>query len=82
MPSFDGSVMIGSVRADAWNIGKGGFFRSFESHSPGPYRIQAHVDIGDLEVVNTGAKINASHSQKPSDAEDDVSGEDADDGSQ
>lgn len=77
-PSFDGSVIIGSVRADAWNIGKGGFFRSFESHSAGPYSVHAHVDIGDLEVAN-GA---ASHTQKSGDTNDDVPSEDTDDDSQ
>lgn len=81
-PSFEGGVIIGDVRADAWNISKGGFFRSFESRSAGPYSIHAHVDIGDLEVAGASAHVDAFHSQKSGDADDDVSDEDSGDNSQ
>jgi hypothetical protein len=81
-PSLEGGVIIGSLRADNWHISKGGFFRSIESNSAGPYYIRAHVDIGDLEVAGAGTHVNAFHSQKSGDADEDMSDEDSGDNSQ
>src|SRR5579884_3656901 len=50
--SFDGTVLLGSLRADTWHVEKGGFFRGYQTRSSGAYAINAHVDIGDLEVVD------------------------------
>jgi hypothetical protein len=48
--SVDAGVGIGSVRASAWHIGKGGFFRSFRAGGQGSYTVNAHLDIGDIEL--------------------------------
>jgi len=48
--SVDATVGIGSVRAGPWRVGKGGFFRSFRAGGQGAYTINAHLDIGDLEL--------------------------------
>jgi hypothetical protein len=72
-PSFDGSIIIGDLQASAWNVNKGGFFRGYYSGASGPYSIRAHVDIGELEIVDIGQ----SHSQKSENADDDVTDEDS-----
>jgi hypothetical protein len=48
--SVDAAVTIGSVRARPWGTGKGGFFRSFRAGGQGGYTVNAHLDIGDIEL--------------------------------
>lgn len=48
--SVDAAVTIGSVRAGPWRTGKGGFFRSFRAGGQGIYTVNAHLDIGDVEL--------------------------------
>jgi hypothetical protein len=48
--SVDAAVTIGSVRATPWHTGKGGFFRSFRAGGQGSYTVNAHLDIGDIEL--------------------------------
>jgi hypothetical protein len=48
--SVDAAVTIGSVRAGPWRTGKGGFFRSFRAGGQGNYTVNAHLDIGDIEL--------------------------------
>lgn len=50
MKSVDAAVTIGSVRAGPWRTNKGGFFRSFRAGGQGPYTVNAHLDIGDIEL--------------------------------
>ncbi len=50
LKSVSASVMIGSVSADAWGEGKGGFFRSFHAGGHGNYAVKAHLDIGDIQL--------------------------------
>jgi hypothetical protein len=78
-PTFDGSIIIGDLRASPWHVEKGGFFRDFYTHSSGPYKIKAHVDIGDLEVIDINPKAADSHTQKSEDADDNVSDQDSED---
>ncbi|HVZ18472.1 MAG TPA: hypothetical protein VG897_15235 [Terriglobales bacterium] len=77
-PEFNGSVIIGDLQANAWGIEKGGFFRSYSTHSSSPYWIKAHVDIGDLEV-DAQPTLGDSHAQQSSDTDKDVSDKDSDD---
>jgi len=76
VPSFDGSVIIGSLRAPVWHVEKGGFFRGMTMQAGQP-SIKAHVDIGDLEVVGVGPSSGESHAQKSEDTDDDVSDKDS-----
>jgi hypothetical protein len=46
----DASVIAGSVEASAFNISKGGLFRSFREDGPGKYRLHAHVTAGEIDV--------------------------------
>ncbi len=71
VPSFDGSVIIGSLRAPVWHVEKGGFFRGMTMQAGQP-TIKAHVDIGDLEVVGVGPASGDSHAQKSENADEDV----------
>jgi len=48
--SVDAAVTIGSVRAGPWRTNKGGFFRSFRAGGQGGYTVNAHLDIGDIEL--------------------------------
>jgi hypothetical protein len=83
LPSFAGSVIIGDLRAEPWNVEKGGFFRGFNTHSSGsPYSINAHVDIGDLKVIDRHGNIGESHAEKSGDTDNDVSDKDSEDESQ
>jgi len=82
-PSFDGSIIIGALRASSWRVEKGGFFRNFNMHSSSsPYAIKAHVDIGDLEVRDAGAQVGESHAQKSANADHDVSDKDSENDAQ
>jgi hypothetical protein len=46
----DASVNSGELNASAFNIEKGGLFRSFDRSGPGKYRLHAHVGAGQLEL--------------------------------
>ena len=48
--TVDGSVTTGEVDAPAFNVNKGGLFRSFERKGPGRYRLHAHVGAGQLTL--------------------------------
>lgn len=46
----DASVMAGSIESSAFDVSKGGLFRSFEQHGPGKYRLHAHVMTGEIDL--------------------------------
>jgi hypothetical protein len=46
----DASVMMGSLESSAFDVSKGGMFRSFEQQGPGKYRLHAHVLTGDIDL--------------------------------
>jgi len=46
----DASVTTGSIESSAFDIHKGGLFRSFEQHGPGKYRLHAHVMTGEIDL--------------------------------
>jgi hypothetical protein len=45
----DASVRAGSIEASAFDVSKGGLFRSFEQKGPGKYRLHAHVATGEID---------------------------------
>jgi len=46
----DASVNSGELDARAFDVEKGGLFRSFERSGPGKYRLHAHVGAGELDL--------------------------------
>jgi hypothetical protein len=49
--SVHASVDIGEVKASAWGVDKGGFFRSFtRTTAGGQYRLVAHVLTGEIDL--------------------------------
>ncbi len=46
----DASVTTGSIQSAAFNVSKGGLFRSFEQQGPGKYRLHAHVIAGEIDL--------------------------------
>ena len=46
----DASVLSGQIEATAFNVSKGGLFRSFDRSGPGKYRVHAHVGAGQVEL--------------------------------
>jgi len=46
----DASVTAGSIESSAFDVSKGGLFRSFEQHGPGKYRLHAHVMTGEIDL--------------------------------
>lgn len=49
--SVDASVDIGEVKASAWGVDRGGFFRSFtRTTAHGEYRLYAHVLTGQIDL--------------------------------
>jgi hypothetical protein len=46
----DASVTMGSLESDAFDVSKGGMFRSFDQQGPGKYRLHAHVLTGDINL--------------------------------
>ncbi len=46
----DASVRAGSIEASAFDVSKGGLFRSFEQSGPGKYRLHAHVATGEIKL--------------------------------
>jgi hypothetical protein len=49
----DASVRAGSIEASAFNVSKGGLFRSFEQKGRGKYRLHAHVATGEIQLRGT-----------------------------
>jgi hypothetical protein len=45
----DASVRAGSIEASAFNVSKGGLFRSFTQKGAGKYRLHAHVSTGEID---------------------------------
>jgi len=50
---IDGSVNTGEVDAPAFDVSKGGLFRSFSKEGPGRYRLHAHVGAGQLSLAES-----------------------------
>jgi hypothetical protein len=48
--SRDASVTTGSIEASAFDVSKGGLFRSFRQHGPGRYRLHAYVIAGEIDL--------------------------------
>jgi hypothetical protein len=46
----DGSVNGGEINASAFNVDKGGLFRSFNQKGPGKYRVHTHVGAGEIDL--------------------------------
>lgn len=46
----DASVNSGQLQASAFNVQKGGLFRSFDHSGTGKYRLHAHVGAGQLDL--------------------------------
>jgi hypothetical protein len=46
----DASVTAGSLEASAFNVSKGGLFRSFHQQGPGKYRLHIHVTTGEIDM--------------------------------
>ena len=44
------SVNSGELNAAAFNVEKGGLFRSFSQSGPGKYRMRAHVGAGEIDL--------------------------------
>ena len=49
----DASIIAGSLDASAFNVAKGGLFRSFHDEGPGKYRLHAHVTTGEIDLRGT-----------------------------
>ncbi len=49
----DGSVNSGQVDAAAFDVSKGGLFRSFSQEGPGRYRLHAHIGAGQLTLLDS-----------------------------
>jgi hypothetical protein len=46
----DASLLTGSIQSSAFNVSKGGLFRSFEQDGPGKYRLHAHLMTGEIDL--------------------------------
>jgi hypothetical protein len=46
----DASVTTGSIESSAFDVSKGGLFRSFKQQGPGKYRLHAHVMTGEIDL--------------------------------
>ena len=46
----DASVNSGELNASAFDVEKGGLFRSFSQSGPGKYRLHAHIGAGELDL--------------------------------
>jgi hypothetical protein len=46
----DASVVTGDLEASAFDVSKGGLFRSFDKSGPGKYRLHAHVGAGEIDL--------------------------------
>lgn len=45
----DASVLTGDLQASAFDVSKGGLFRSFDHKGPGKYYVHAHIGAGHIE---------------------------------
>ena len=45
----DASVLTGDLQASAFDVSKGGLFRSFDRKGPGKYYVHAHIGAGHIE---------------------------------
>jgi hypothetical protein len=52
----DASVRIGELRADAFDVKKEGFFRSFAWVGKGQYDLRAHLTVGELNLNRAPAR--------------------------
>jgi hypothetical protein len=52
--SVDASVWAGDIKAEPFNMNKGGLFRSFEWSGHGRYRLHAKLKAGDLRLYAKG----------------------------
>src|SRR5262249_21143323 len=50
--NVDASLWAGDIKASAFQIFKGGLFRSFQWAGSGPYRLHAHLLAGDLHLYS------------------------------
>jgi len=48
--NVDASVNSGAIDADAFDVHKGGLFRSFDRSGPGNLRLHAHIGAGQIEI--------------------------------
>jgi hypothetical protein len=46
----DASVRAGSIESSAFDVSKGGLFRSFEQKGTGKYRLHAHATTGEIDL--------------------------------
>ena len=46
----EASVTTGAIEASAFDVSKGGLFRSFHQEGPGKYRLHAHVIAGEIDL--------------------------------
>jgi hypothetical protein len=46
----DASVNSGAINASAFDVNKGGLFRSFDKTGPGKYKLHAHVGAGEVDL--------------------------------
>jgi hypothetical protein len=46
----DASIMTGSIESSAFDVSKGGLFRSFDQQGPGKYRLHAHLMTGEIDL--------------------------------
>jgi hypothetical protein len=46
----DASLLTGSIQSSAFNVSKGGLFRSFEQDGPGKYRLHARLMTGEIDL--------------------------------
>jgi hypothetical protein len=46
----EASVTTGSLKSSAFEVSKGGLFRSFEQRGPGKYSLHAHVITGEIDL--------------------------------
>jgi hypothetical protein len=46
----EASVTTGAIEASAFDVSKGGLFRSFHQEGPGKYRLHAHVMAGEIDL--------------------------------
>lgn len=46
----EASVTTGAIEASAFDVSKGGLFRSFHQEGPGKYRLHAHIMAGEIDL--------------------------------
>lgn len=57
---IEASVDIGEVKASAYGVDKGGFFRTFaRKNDNGEYRLYAHIVTGEIDLMGNGAPAAA-----------------------